>query len=171
MWELSTSALELMARPLLIYTFLVVGMRLSGKHQVGELSINDLAILLLVSNAVESAMVSDDTSLTAGVIVAGTLFAIEWIVSYLRYRSERFRRVLEGEPAVLVFHGAVRQEALRREQLTEDDLKALLREQGHLHYEEVEVVILETNGTVSVISKKGESSDAPPPDTKKKSAS
>lgn len=156
MWDLQVPVGELVARGVLVYLFLLVGMRLSGKQQVGQLTIADLVVVMLISNALENSMVGGEESLPGGMIVAGTLFVVEKGVTIGRARSKRFQKALEGEPSILFWRGKVRYENLRKEHMSEDDLKTFLRERGYMQYDEVELVILETDGQVSVIPREKE---------------
>lgn len=153
MWQLTVPVWELVFRGAFVYGALLLGMRLAGKQQVGQLTIADLVIVLLISNALESSMVGGEESLLGGLIVAVTLLTVEKGITMLRARSEGFQKVLEGEPSVLFWRGNVRFENLHKEHMDEDDLKTFLRERGYHEYDEVELVILETDGQVSVIPK------------------
>ncbi len=143
-------------RTVLVYLALLVGLRLAGKREIGQLTVFDLVVLLLISNAVQNAMVGSDSSLTGGLIAAGVLLLGNRLVAQLRLRSTRLRRLVEGTPTLLVLHGEVIPEHLRRESLDEDTLEAALREHGVANIGDVEMAVLETDGSISVVPAGGE---------------
>lgn len=153
MWNLSTPAWEIIARSMLVYLFIYIGLRLSGKREMGQLSLVDFVVLLLLANAVQNAMLGTDTSLLGGVIAAATLLILDWIVARLLYYFPRLRKVAEGSPSVLILRGEVITQNLRREQLTDDDIAAALRDHGFHSVSEVEMAVLETNGKITMIGK------------------
>jgi uncharacterized membrane protein YcaP (DUF421 family) len=152
MWNLHASTLlEIALRTLIVYGVLLAGMRLTGKRQIGQLTPFDLVVLLLISNAVQNAMTGPDTSVTGGVVAAVTLLAINVVVALVRMRSVPFRRFVEGVPVALVVHGQVQYGNLRHERMTIDELMATLREHEVSDVQQVELAMLEIDGTVSVI--------------------
>lgn len=140
-------------RTLVIYVLILVCMRLAGKRQVAQLTPFDLVVLILLGNAVQNGMTGEDFSLAGAVVCALTLFLANAAVSNLRFRSSRFRKVVEGEPRALVIRGQLLKKALHEEQVTEDELMEALREQGVLRCDQVELATLEVDGTISVIRK------------------
>ncbi len=114
-------------RTVIVYGVLLLGIRLAGKREIGQLTPFDLVVLLLVSNAVQNAMTGPDTSVTGGVVAASTLLLVNAGVAQLRIRSPRVRRFVVGIPVVLVAHGEVQYRNLQRERMTEDDLHQALR--------------------------------------------
>jgi len=143
-------------RTVLVYVCLLTGLRLAGKREIGQLTVFDLVVLLLISNAVQNAMVGSDSSLTGGLIAAVVLLVGNMLVAQLRLRSTRLRRLVEGTPTLLVLHGQVIPEHLRRESLDEDMLEAALREHGVANIRDVEMAVLETDGSISVVPGGGE---------------
>src|SRR5438094_988702 len=113
MWQLSIPWWELILRVVIIYAFLLVLLRLSGKRQVGQLAPFDLVLLLILSNAVQNAMNGGDNSYTAGVLSAATLVAVNGLVGYATYRSKWLEGLVEGRPKVLVHNGRVYEAVLR----------------------------------------------------------
>ena len=138
-------------RTVLVYLALIVGLRLAGKREIGQLTVFDLVVLLLISNAVQNAMVGTDSSVTGGLIAAAVLLVGNMLVAQLRLRSTRLRRLVEGTPTLLVLHGAVIPEHLRRESVDEDMLEAAVREHGVSSLADVEMAVLETDGSISVV--------------------
>jgi uncharacterized membrane protein YcaP (DUF421 family) len=142
---------EKMLRSLLVFVFLVVALRLGGKRELGQLNILDLAVLLLVSNALQNAMIGADNSLVGGVVGAATLFALNYVFVRLTFRSARARRVLEGMPRVLLEHGQVDFDALRREAIPLEELGSAARERGFERLGDVELIVLEPNGHLAIM--------------------
>jgi uncharacterized membrane protein YcaP (DUF421 family) len=155
MWTLETPFLEIIARSALVYAFIYVGLRVSGKREMSQLSLVDFVVLLLLANAVQNAMIGPDTSLVGGVLAAGTLLLLDSIVARLLYYFPRLRKVAEGSPSVLILRGEVIATNMRREQISEANLAAALREHGFQGVSEVEIAVLETNGAISMVGKKG----------------
>jgi uncharacterized membrane protein YcaP (DUF421 family) len=142
---------EVCIRTLVIYAALLVGIRLSGKREIGQMTPFDLVVLLLISNAVQNAMTGPDTSLAGGIVAALTLLVANAVVSLVRMRSPAFQRFVEGVPIPLVAHGKVQYQSLRRERMTMADLEEALREHEVHDVSEVELAMLEVDGTISVI--------------------
>lgn len=152
LFDLGVSPEEKVLRSLLVFAFLLVALRLGGKRELAQINVLDLAVLLLVSNALQDAMIGADNSLLGGVIGASVLFAANYGFVHLTYRSARARRVFEGSPRVLVEDGRVIEPALRREAMTTSELLSLVRERGFADVDEVALVVLETNGHISVMA-------------------
>ena len=146
------SMLEIIGRSIVVYVVVLVGLRLGGRREIGQLTPFDLVVILLVANAVQNAMVGTDTSLQGGLVAAATLLAVNAAVAQLRLRSTRLRRLVEGVPVVLIQHGEWVTANLRREALTEDEVLAAIREHGAIgEVEHVALAVLETDGSVSVV--------------------
>jgi uncharacterized membrane protein YcaP (DUF421 family) len=138
-------------RTAIIYVVILVGLRLSGKREIGQMTVFDLVALLLIANVVQNAMVGNDTSLTGGIVAAAVLLVLNALVSQLRFRSPRLRRLVEGSPTVLVLHGEAVTANMRREGIDEDTLEAALREHGVNEIGDVEMAVLEIDGSISVV--------------------
>jgi uncharacterized membrane protein YcaP (DUF421 family) len=150
-FDLSNPLLNIVARTAIIYLALLVGLRLTGKRQVGQLTPFDLLLLLLLSNAVQNAMVGPDTSVTGGLVAAGTLFTANAVVAAVVRRSRGVANLVEGTPTLLIRHGQVLKENLGREGISEQDLLRSLREHGVEDVTSVRAAILEIDGTISVM--------------------
>jgi uncharacterized membrane protein YcaP (DUF421 family) len=146
-----TSLWEVCGRTAVIYLVLFVFLRLLGKREVSQFTPFDLVLLLTLSNAVQNAMVGDNTSLQAGIAAAATLMAVNFCLTMFLLRDRKARRWFEGTPTLLVRHGKVEWGNLRREHLSLDDLSASLREHGVEHPKDAELAVLEVDGSVSVI--------------------
>src|SRR6267154_362279 len=105
MWNTSINWWEFVLRGLIIYVFLIILLRLTGKRQIGQMSPFDLVLLLVLSNAVQNSMNGGDNSVLGGMILAGTLVACNGLVSYITYRNKAAERMVDGEPSVLIFEG------------------------------------------------------------------
>jgi uncharacterized membrane protein YcaP (DUF421 family) len=151
LFDLGISPGEKVLRSLLVFAFLLVALRLGGKRELAQINVLDLVVLLLVSNALQNAMIGNDNSLLGGVIGASVLFAANYGFVHLTFRSARARRLLEGAPRVLVEDGRVNERALRREAMTKSELVSLVRERGFRDLDDVALVMLETNGHIAVM--------------------
>lgn len=149
--DFGSGLIDVAARTGIVYVFLVIALRLGGKHQVGQLSLFDFIVLLLVADAVQNAMVGENTTLAGGLVAATTLVVLDQLLDKFAGRSGRVRKVLEGEPRILIRNGVVLEKALREEGIRRDELDAALRSNGLMNPAAVAVAILETNGSISVI--------------------
>lgn len=153
MWGLSQPWWEFIFRGAVIYTFVFVLFRLTGKRQVGQLSPFDLVLLLLIGNAVQNSMNAGDNSITGGLILAGTLVALNVGIDRLTFRSKKVQQFIEGSPKILVHNGKINLEMLNHEKVTMRDLDLALRQEGVMDTSSVRFAILENNGQISVIKK------------------
>ena len=158
MWQLSAPAWHFIVRGILVFGFVLLFLRLSGKRQVGQMTPLDLVLLLLISNAVQNAMNGGDNSITAGVILAATLIGMDIAIAAAARRFRKIETLVEGQPQLLVHNGKVLDHALEKARMTRHDLMSGLRVSGVASLEEVHAAVLETNGRISVIprSKAGE---------------
>jgi uncharacterized membrane protein YcaP (DUF421 family) len=147
----SSTLLEIAYRTGFVYLALLLGLRLTGKRQVGQLTPFDFLLLLLLANSVQNAMTGPDTSLAGGLVAAGTLILLNMIVAWTARRSSRAEQAIEGSPTILIRHGQILNQNLAREGISREDLLRSLREHGVETVEEVRSGILEVDGTVSVI--------------------
>jgi uncharacterized membrane protein YcaP (DUF421 family) len=145
------TAIEIVLRTIIVYLVILIGLRLAGKREIGQMTVFDLVVLLLIANAVQNAMVGSDTTLTGGLLAAVTLLIMNALVALLRLRSTKLRRLVEGTPTILVLHGEVIQEHLRREGIDEQTLEASLREHGIESVGDVDMAVLEIDGSISVV--------------------
>jgi len=148
------SILEKIVRPVLVYLFLVVGLRLAGKRELAQLNPFDLVVLLTLSNTVQNAIIGPDNSVMGGLIGASTLLLVNYFVVRFFSRHERLERLVVGEPDVLIEHGEIKMDRLKKEVLTRTELEAAARKQGFASLEEVESAVLDPGGTFSFIAKK-----------------
>ena len=146
------SILEVILRSAAVYFFIVAAIRLFGKKELTQLSVIDLVFILLISNSVQNAMVGQDTGLLSGLAAASTLFAVNFLMKYFLFRSERFSKLIQGEPVLLILNGKVITKNLQKEKLTLDEIEAAMREHGVEKIEEVDLAVLEVDGNISILS-------------------
>lgn len=154
MFVLALPAAEKVLRPIVVYCFLVIGLRLAGKRELAQLNPFDLVVLLTLSNTVQNAIIGDDNSVTGGIIGAATLLLVNYLVVRFLMRHERLDRLVEGEPTVLIDRGVVIDDSLAKEVLSRQTLEAAAHKQGFDNLGEVERAVLESGGTISFIGKK-----------------
>lgn len=151
LFDLSVPWWMFVLRAAVVYAFLLLLLRITGKRQVGQLAPFDLVLLLVLSNAVQNSMNAGDNSLLGGLISALALVAINYGVGFATARFRRVEKLVDGEPAVLIRDGQVYEQVMRRAQLSHHELHAALRQAGCLQVSEVSLAILEVNGAISVI--------------------
>jgi uncharacterized membrane protein YcaP (DUF421 family) len=144
---------DIILRSLAVYIFIILAIRFFGKKELSQLSITDLVLILLISNAVQNAMVGPDSSLSGGLLAALTLFTLNYVIKLVTYKSKFISNILEGEPMMLVYKGFVKIENLHKLKITFEELAAVVREHGLEKVEDAELVMLERDGSISVISK------------------
>jgi len=142
---------EVVVRTAVIYGALLLALRLAGKRHAGQLSPHDFVLILLVSNAVQNAMVGKNDTVHGGLAAAATLIVLNTLISRFVLRHERVNRFLSGQPTLLVHNGHVIDDHLRREGIRRDELEAQIREHGFDGPEEVKTAIQECDGSISVI--------------------
>jgi len=153
MFHMPLPVTEKILRPVVVYLGLIVFLRLFGKRELAQLNPFDLVVLLSLSNTVQNAIIGDDNSVSGGMIGAFALLAINWILMRLLYRAPKVTAVLEGSPATLVQNGIVNQVALKQETLTHEELISILNKNGFNDPADVDLCVLEPNGTFYVKGK------------------
>lgn len=143
--------LQIVLRTGVIYLLVLIGVRLSGKREVGQMTPFDLTLLLLLSNSVQNAMTGPDTSLAGGIVAASTLLILNFIVGSVSGSSRRFRRVIEGEPSLLIHDGKVIESHMQHEHVSMDELNRALREHGINSCDQVALAVLEVDGSISCL--------------------
>jgi len=156
MFILGIPIAEKILRPVVVYVFLVVGLRLAGKRELAQLNPFDLVVLLTISNTVQNAIIGEDNSVTGGIIGASTLLAVNYLVVRFLYRHADIDRMVEGQEAVLIDCCKVQEDKLQKELLTLHELEAAAHRQGFGNLAEVERAVLEPGGTISFCAKKPE---------------
>jgi len=135
-----------------VYIFIVVAIRLFGKKEIAQLSIVDLVFILLISNAVQNAMVGPDTSLLGGLVAAGTLFIINFIFKYILYRFPSLSVAVQGNPIIIVHEGNVIEENRKKARISIAEIEEAAREHGVPSIGDVNLAVMETDGNMSIIS-------------------
>ena len=156
LFHIDAGLLVIILRTAIVYLAIMIGLRLTGKRQLGQLNLFDFVLILTISNAVQNAMVGSDSSVTGGLMAAATLFLLNGVFSYFRQRSRRFRKALEGTPTLLVVHGKEIPEHMQKEGIDHDELVAALREHGVDRVSDARIVVLELDGTISVVPMESE---------------
>ncbi len=144
--------LAIIIRSVVVYLVIVIGIRIFGKKELSQLSIVDLVFILLISNSVQNAMVGPDNSLEGGLIAAGSLFSINYLLKQLLYRQKAVSSFIQGDPVMLILHGNVIEQNLLREKITIQELKAAVREHGVETIDDVSLAVLEVDGNISILS-------------------
>ena len=159
MFQLSLPIAEKIARPVVVYAFLVLGLRLAGKRELSQLNPFDLVVLLLLSNVVQNAIIGEDSSVTGGLLGAASLLAVNHVVVRFLFRHERLDRMIEGEPDVLIDEGRVLSDHLSDETITVQELEVAARKQGFASLADVERAVLEAGGGITFVPKKQKPED------------
>jgi len=146
--------LEKVLRPLIVYSVLLILIRLFGKRELAQLNPYDLVVLLTISNTVQNAIIGNDNSVTGGLIGAVVLMAFNFVVVRFLYHHEKIDRIIEGDAIVLVDNGCVVKDALDRELITVPELESVAHRQGFESLNEVQRCILEPGGTLAMFGKK-----------------
>jgi uncharacterized membrane protein YcaP (DUF421 family) len=134
-----------------IYLLVLVGVRLSGKREVGQMTPFDLTLLLLLSNSVQNAMTGPDTSLVGGMVAATVLLTLNYVVADLSGANRRFRKFIQGQPSLLVHDGQVIESHMAKEHVSMDELQRSLRAHGIASYHDVALAVLEVDGSISCL--------------------
>ena len=142
---------EILLRTAVIYLLVLIGVRISGKREVGQMTPFDLTLLLLLSNSVQNAMTGPDTSLAGGVVAASTLLILNYLIAGASGTNRRFRRFVEGQPSLLVHDGKVIDSHMAREHVSMDELHRALREHGISCIEQTALAVLEVDGSISCL--------------------
>src|SRR6202140_419837 len=154
MFVLGLPLAEKILRPVFVYAFLIIGLRLSGKRELVQLNPFDLVVLLTLSNTVQNAIIGDDNSVTGGIVGATSLLVVNYLVVRFLYDHRKLDQLVEGKADVLIEDGKVRTQHLKKELITMEQLSAAARKQGFDSLGEVQQCVLEPGGTISFIGKK-----------------
>ena len=146
-FHLTTPLLEKVIRPVIVYAFLVILLRIFGKRELAQLNPFDLVVLLSLSNTVQNAIIGNDNSVTGGLIGAFALLSVNYIVVRFLFKHRRLDQLLEGTPAMLINQGRIRHKALAKELMNEHELLTVAHRQGFASLHEVENCVLEPGGT------------------------
>lgn len=151
---LDNNYVRIIGSTLAVYLFIVVAIRFFGKKELAQLSVVDLVFILLISNAVQNAMVGPDATLSGGLVAASTLFVVNYLLKYLQYKFPKFGKVVQGDAIMLVYEGKYMNEHLKKARITKEEIMEAVREHGVATIEEVDLAIMEVDGSISVLSNK-----------------
>ncbi len=151
MTALAIPAWDIVVRSAVVYLAVFAGLRVMGKRELGQMTVFDLVVILLIANAVQNAMVGPDTSLLGGILAAFVLLVLNWTLAALRLRSEFWGRLVEGTPTVLIQEGQFVIPHLRKEGVERSELEMAMREHGVESVRDVRLAVLETDGSISIV--------------------
>ena len=144
---------EKVLRPVIIYFFLVLGLRFAGKRELAQLNPFDFVVLMTLSNTVQNGIIGDDNSVTGAIVGASALLLVNYVVARVLFGHEQLERLVEGDPTVLIDAGRVVHDRLKDERITLPELESAARKQGFSGLDEVERAVLEPGGTISFFAK------------------
>ena len=150
--ELLSGYLKIALSSFAVYAFIIVAIRLFGKKELAQLSIIDLVFILLISNAVQNAMVGADSSLAGGLVAASTLFLVNYLLKYLLYRFPKLGIAVQGVELMLIYKGQLNVSNMNKARITREEILEAVREHGVSEIREVDLAVLETDGNISIIS-------------------
>ena len=153
--------MDTVIRVAIVYVFLLVGLRMMGKREFGQLAPMELIALLLIPEIVSQALIGEDYSLTNAFIAIATLFTLVFANSLLAHTSEPFQRVAEGQPAVLAHHGQLVQANMDRERISPSELYSEIRKSGLERLDQVRWAVLEGDGKISIVPTDSSSASKP----------
>lgn len=159
MFVMGLPLLEKILRPIIVYMFLVISLRLSGKRELVQLNPFDLVVLLTLSNTVQNAIIGDDNSVSGGLIGATSLLVINYLVVRFLYGHSKLEQLVEGQSDILIDGGKVRTERLKKELITTSQLEAAARKQGFDSLTDVDKCILEPSGNLTFVGKRPATDD------------
>ena len=142
---------NIFGRTVAIYLVVLIGVRLSGKREVGQMTPFDLTLLLLISNSVQNAMTGPDNSLVGGIVAAATLLLMNYGIAEFAGANRRFRKVVEGQPSLLVHDGQLILAHMAKEHVSMDELERAVREHGVNSYRDLALAVLEVDGSISCL--------------------
>lgn len=147
-----SSYLEIIIRSAAVYLFMLVALRIFGKKELSQLNTADVILILLISNAVQNAMVGSDSSLYGGLAAATVLFTINFTLKRLMFKYKKFSDFLQEKPEILIHNGTLEFKTLSKLNITSDELREAMREHGVENFKDVKLAMLEIDGNISIIS-------------------
>jgi len=144
--------LDIILRSVAVYFFMVVALRVFGKKELSQLNTADIILILLISNSVQNAMVGSDTSLWGGLVAAGALFLMNFILKKLMFRYKGLNNLLQQKPEILIHNGKLEFETLGKLGITSEELTEAMHEHGVEFFKDVKLAMLEIDGNISIIS-------------------
>lgn len=144
--------LDIILRSIAVYFFMVIALRVFGKKELSQLNTADVILILLISNSVQNAMVGSDTSLWGGLVAAGALFLMNFILKKLMFRFKGLNNLLQQKPEILIHNGKLEFETLGKLGITSEELTEAMHEHGVEFFKDVKLAMLEIDGNISIIS-------------------
>jgi uncharacterized membrane protein YcaP (DUF421 family) len=135
-----------------VYIFIIIALRIFGKKELAQLSVVDLVFILLISNAVQNAMVGTDSSLLGGIIAALSLFLINYVFKVVLYSFPKLGKAIQGHAVLLIYNGKANYDNMKKVKLSYEELMEAIREHGAAAVEDVDLAILEVDGNISILS-------------------
>jgi len=151
---LNNNYVRIIVSTLAVYLFIVIAIRLFGKKELAQLSVVDLVFILLISNSVQNAMVGPDSTLSGGLVAASSLFIVNYILKYLQYRFPKFGKIVQGDATMLIYQGKMLKTHMKNVKISEDELMEAVREHGVATVKDVDLAIMEVDGSISILSSK-----------------
>ncbi len=146
------SYVDIALRSLAVYAFMLIAIRLTGKKEFSQLNTIDVVLILLISNAVQNAMVGNNTSLLGGLAAATILFTLNYFLKRLMFKSSWIRELVSQHPEILIHEGKLNFKKLSQLGISDDELQEAMREHGIEHYKDVKLAVFEVDGNISIIS-------------------
>lgn len=144
--------LDIVIRSISVYLFMIIALRIFGKKELSQLNTADIILILLISNAVQNAMVGSNSSLQGGLVAALVLFIINFILKKIMYNSKTITDLVQGKPEILIHKGIIDFKSLAKLEITSQELDEVIREHGIEHFKDVKLAMMEIDGNISVIS-------------------
>ncbi len=149
---LSNPYVDVAVRSMAVYAFMLIAIRLSGKKELSQLNTSDVVLILLISNAVQNAMVGSNSTLSGGLVAAGVLFIANYIIKKGMFNNKKLQNLISEHPEVLIHDGILNTKALNKLDISNDELKEAMREHGVEKFLQVKLAMLEVDGNISIIS-------------------
>ncbi len=153
MFDLAMPWWAFVLRACIVYFILLALIRASGKRTMGQFTPFDMLLVVLLGNAVQNALLGQDTSVGGGLLLAATLLVLNWGVGLVSARSARMEALVEGVPVLLARDGKVYQDVLRRELISRADFDKAMRESGVEDLDDIRTAVLETNGHITLVTR------------------
>ena len=144
--------LDIIFRSAAVYFFMILAIRIFGKKELSQLNTADIILILLISNAVQNAMVGNNSSLAGGIVAALVLFVLNFILKKIMFKSVKFRNFIHQKPEILIHDGIIDFKILARLEITSNELEEVIREHGVENYKNVKLAMMEIDGNISIIS-------------------
>jgi len=144
--------IDIILRSTAVYFFMIIAIRVFGKKELSQLNTADVVLILLISNAVQNAMVGNDTSLVGGLLAAFILFLVSFGLKRLMYKYKILSDFIQDKPEILIHNGKTEYKTLAKLGITSDELEEAMREHGVEFYKDVKLAMLEVDGNISIIS-------------------